>query len=183
MRQQGREQQALARRRVAERDRAEYQAAQRRGAQQRRNRRVRLHDAAFGPASLFAGAVEAFPAEGSIVPVAPSEIGIAAMNQLSRGSWETVRHVPLCGIRNLGETCYLSCVAQVLIRTPAMLEWLKQHVADGCRSGQEGLLLCPVQPEADLRSDAGWYNRPCPFAARHSAKEDDGGARVPLWSA
>ena len=145
-RQQGREQQALARRRVAERDRAEYQAAQRRGAQQRRNRRVRLHDAAFGPASLFARGVEAFPAEGSIVPVAPSEIGIAAMNQLSRGSWETVRHVPLCGIRNLGETCYLSCVAQVLIRTPAMLEWLKQHVADGCRSGQEGFcVLCSLK--------------------------------------
>ena len=72
------------------------------------------------------------------------------MNHVSRGSWESVRHVPLCGIRNLGVTCYLSCVAQVLIRTPAMLEWLKQHVADGCHSGDAGFcVLCSLKQTYD----------------------------------
>ena len=50
----------------------------------------------------------------------------------------------------MGETCYLSCVAQVLIRTPDMLEWLKQHVADGCRSGREGsCVLCSLKQTYD----------------------------------
>ena len=72
------------------------------------------------------------------------------MNHVSRGSWDSVKHVPLCAIRNLGVTCYVSCVAQVLIRTPAMLEWLKQHVADGCRSGQDGsCVVCSLKETYD----------------------------------
>ena len=45
--QAGREEQAVARRRVAERDRDDFQRAQARGARQRRQRRVELSDAAF----------------------------------------------------------------------------------------------------------------------------------------
>ena len=130
-RQQGREEQALARRRVAERDRAAFQQAQRRGARQRRERRATLMESAFGSQGLFAGAVAAVPHDGGIVPCAPREGPIVALSDVPRGSWESVRNVALAGIRNMGDTCYLSCVAQVLIRTPAMLEWVKHHAC--CR--------------------------------------------------
>jgi len=148
-RQQGREQQALARSRAAERDREAFQQAQRRGARLRRERRVRLRESAFGSGSLFGGGVSAVPCEGAIVPCSPQEIVIRDMSDVPRGSWESVRQVPLAGIRNIGETCYLNCVAQVLIRTPAMLEWVKRHVENGCPREHGDCVICGLKQTYD----------------------------------
>ena len=91
----------------------------------------------------------AVPSDGVIVPCSPQEIVIRAMSDVSRGSWESVRHVSLVGMRNIGVTCYLNCVAQVLIRTPAMLEWLKKHVESGCTGVHSDCVVCGLKQTYD----------------------------------
>ena len=47
-------------------------------------------------------------------------------------------------MRNLGNTCYVNSVAQVLLRTPAMLEWMCRHNADGYPHADTGCVLCAL---------------------------------------
>ena len=170
-RQQGREQQALARSRVAERDREAFQQAQRRGARRRQERRRQLRESAFGSGGLFGDGVSAVPSDGVIVPCSPQEIIIRDLSDVPRGSWESVRQVPLAGMWNIGETCYLNCVAQVLIRTPAMLEWLKRHVENGCPRAHGDCVMCGLKQTYDqmLRGIVGRRSVVPVIAARRRA--------------
>ena len=143
--QAGREEQALARRRVAERDRADFQRAMQRGARQRRERRAALRTAAFGAEGLFADGVNATPALAALVPRAPTEVTIPALDEVPRGSWSTTGDVPLRGLSNrLRFACYVNSVAQVLMRTPALLEWMMWHSAEGCPSEETSCVLCAL---------------------------------------
>ena len=139
--QAGREGQVLAQRRAAERERADYQRAQERGARQRRERRVSIRRAAFGPDSLFA-VTRTVPALSTVTPCAPAEVLIQALDDVPFGSWETTKDVPLRGMRNVGNTCYLNSVAQVMMRVPAMLEWAKDHYAGNCPHEESSCVLC-----------------------------------------
>ena len=140
-RQQGREEQALARRRVAERDRAAFQRVQRRGARQRHTRRERLKQGAFGADVFFGDGVVPV---NLCQPCAPSDVSFVGLDDVPSGAWRTTSGVPLIGIRNLGLTCYVSSFAQVLIRTPAMLEWMQCHSASGCANEETSCVLCAL---------------------------------------
>ena len=144
LRQAGREDLELARRRAAERDRAQFQRAQQRAARQRRGRRAELRRKAFGSEGLFADGVVAAPAVGERAPCAPADLCIRALDDVPKGSWATVANLPLRGLKNVGNTCYLNSVAQVLVRTPAVAEWLQKHNAEGCPSEQNGCPLCAL---------------------------------------
>ena len=47
-------------------------------------------------------------------------------------------------MRNGGNMCYVNSVAQVLLRTPAIVEWLKWHRLNGCVHGEAGCMLCAL---------------------------------------
>ena len=81
-----REELALARQRASERDRDDYRRAQQRGARQRHTRRATMRKEAFGDGALFADAVVSHPAVSAVVPCAPSEVNIPALNDIPRGS-------------------------------------------------------------------------------------------------
>ena len=132
-REAAREGQALARQRATERDRQAWVRAQERGVRARRQRRAALQRAAFGPESLFDDGVRGVVlARGGPAPVGASTVAVPGMEGLTGGSWETVRHVPRAGMGNLGNTCYVNSVLQVLLRVPAVVEWLQDHGTRGC---------------------------------------------------
>ena len=98
-RQQGREEQALARRRAAERDRASFLQGQRRGAQQRRKRRDDLQRKAFGADGFFGdAALDAVASSNVCHACAPSDISFAGLDDVPQGSWRTVKDVPLLSL-------------------------------------------------------------------------------------
>jgi hypothetical protein len=105
----------------------EYEA----GARARRERQQDLWMAAFGSESLFAIRRDLVFAGLGFIPSAPAEVGIRSYIALSiagaRAVWR--RHVfpRLGGFRNVGNTCYLNCVAQVMVRTPAVRVWLARR--------------------------------------------------------
>ncbi len=145
LRQAGREDMEFARRRAAERDRADFQRAQQRAARQRRGRRARLRETAFGAAGLFAESVVAVPdGVSNNVPSAPADLSIRVLDDMPRGTWATTGDLPLRGLKNVGNTCYLNSVAQVLMRTPAVVEWMSRHHADGCPKDESGCALCSL---------------------------------------
>ena len=78
------------------------------------------------------------------MPCSPSDVGILLLNGLPSGSWATTAKFPRWGMRNLGNTCYVNSVAQVLMRTPAMCEWMCRHNADGCPHSDTGCVLCAL---------------------------------------
>ena len=47
-------------------------------------------------------------------------------------------------MRNGGNMCYVNSVAQVLLRTPAIVEWLRWHRANGCVHGEATCMLCAL---------------------------------------
>ena len=145
----GREQQAVERRRVAERDRADFQKGIRRAADQRRDRGIALKSSAFGVESLFANSVAPLlPAYAQAVqggiPSSPAELGISAFDATSRGSWAVTAGVPLRGLHNVSNTCYLLSVCQLLIRTPCVLPWLIRHHEDNCPNEQACCVVCAL---------------------------------------
>ena len=144
MQQAGRESAEIARRRAADRDKVDFQKGQRRAARQRQSRRAALHEKAFGAAGLFAPGSASEPALSAVVPCAPAEVVIPDLDDVSDASWATVRDVALRGLRNVGNTCYLNSVAQVLMRTPAMLEWAMRHNARGCPHARATCPLCAL---------------------------------------
>ena len=105
---------------------------------------MRLRAVGLGIEGLFGEIVDSVPASGLCEPCSPSDVGILLLNGLSSGSWATTAKVPRFGMRNLGNTCYVNSVAQVLVRTPAMLEWICRHNADGCPRADTGCVLCAL---------------------------------------
>ena len=131
---------AMERQRAADRGRREWDAAQRRGAAERRNRREALRVAAFGTESLFRPAQEVVPWRGCGRPVEAWAVAVPEMDGLTGGAWEDVTALPAVGMGNLGNTCYASSMSQVLLRTPAVLEWLQRHFGEsGCPRRDSGL--------------------------------------------
>merc|ERR1712228_1030598 len=126
---------AVARQRASEQARGQWVKAQRSGARARASRREELRRAAFGGESLFAAAVPCEPARGRGEVTAASSVRVPGFEGAVGGaSWEGVWALPRVGLRNLGDTCFASSVAQVLLRTPAILEWVEtHHGAAGCR--------------------------------------------------
>ena len=127
---------AVARQRAADRGRQEWQRAQRKGAAERRRRQEVLRCAAFGPESLFRPEQEVVPWRGSGNPAEAWAVEVPGVEEMTGGSWEEATGLPVVGMRNLGNTCYASSVSQVLVRTPAVLEWLRRHFGErGCGVG------------------------------------------------
>ena len=143
-RQEGRDEQALAKQRAWETNREELRSAQMRGAKMRRDRRESLWRNAFGAGSLLDAAIVTRAALGGCVPSAPCDVGIVALNDMRRGSWETLSRLPLRGLVCRGSTSYVNCLAQVLMRVPTVLEWLIRHSKDGCDLGDRTRVLCAL---------------------------------------
>jgi ubiquitin C-terminal hydrolase len=60
-------------------------------------------------------------------------------------TWRTVGLLALRGLVNAGQTCYASCVIQVLLRVPAVALWLRTHANHRAgRSGDGADARCPV---------------------------------------
>jgi len=139
----GREAQALARQRAAQRDRGDFQKAQQRAARQRTQRRAGMRCAAFGPDSLFAEGVSATCALSGQVPCAPREVAIPVLRAVSRGDWGSTCNLPLRGLRRMVNTCYVNSASQVLMRIPAVFEWMEEH-AKQC-PGHPSCVVCSLR--------------------------------------
>ena len=139
-RQAAREGQAVARRRAEDRDREGFCRAQQRGARARERRRAEYRRAAFGSESLFADGLQGVVlAQGPEAPTAASNVMVPGMGGLTGGCWEDLRGVPLVGLQNMRNTCFVSSIVQVILRVPAVLDWVRDHVARGCPRAGFGL--------------------------------------------
>ena len=153
-RQEGREGKAMQLQRVAECDRAAFQKRQMRGARARQRRRVELRESAFGARSLFAVAVQASPALAQGIPSAPCEIAIRCTNEIHGGTWASTKDLPLRGMHNTGNMCYVNTLAQILLRTPAVFEWLRAHHRTHCRScSKVNCVLCALSKTSEALFD------------------------------
>ena len=147
-RQAAQEERAVARQRAAERGRQEWGRAQQRGARARRERRADLQRVAFGGESLFAPSQTIQSALGPGAPSAASEVVVPGVDGVGRGAWESAWRLPRVGMANLGNTCYVASVAQVLLRTPGVLDWVQAHgIGGGCARarGRLGCVVCALQ--------------------------------------
>ena len=144
-RQAGREEQALLRRRAQERDRDDLQRAQRRGAKQRRDRQRSLWQSAFGPDSLFSAGMQVLcESQSGEPPVSPTQVCIPSGSVPLEG-FGLAESVPLRGLVRRGNTCYVLAVAQVLLRTPGMHEWIRKHrEKDRCDRATTTCVLCSL---------------------------------------
>ena len=143
LRQAGREGQALARQRVQERRRDDVRRAQERGAKQRRMRMDKLQASAFGSDSLFGTGVSASLAAGGQVPVAPAQVAMPSLGVVPVGGFSTTEALPLRGMPRKGNTCYVLSVAQVLLRTPGVQEWMAVH-ALSCGRSESTCAVCAL---------------------------------------
>ncbi|CAK0790084.1 unnamed protein product, partial [Prorocentrum cordatum] len=133
-RQAARDQQGLDKERAAERDREAFARGQQRAARERARRRQALHDAAFGRESLFDQdfVVEAEGLGEGVQISAPSAIVVPGAEEWQDGGWGEVAGVPVVGMGNLGNTCYVNGVLQLLLRVSSVHEVLSRHGRDQC---------------------------------------------------
>ena len=83
------------------------------------------------------------PALYARVPVGPADVGIPGLTDVPRGAFSATEAVPLRGLRRSATNmCYVICAAQVMMRTPGMLEWLQKHSEDGCPHEDTSCVLC-----------------------------------------
>ena len=117
--------------RAADRDRANLLEQARKEAKAAQKQREARRKAAFGRDSLFGTSYARDGAVESEAPVAPAELAIDALAGLPSGdartTWRTVGQLAPRGLANAGQTCYASCVVQVLLRVPAVAVWLHAH--------------------------------------------------------
>ncbi|CAK0828905.1 unnamed protein product, partial [Prorocentrum cordatum] len=123
-RQAARDQQGLDRERAAERDREAFARGQQRAARERARWRQALHDAAFGRESLFDQdfVVEVEGLGEGVQISAPSAIVVPGAEEWQDGGWGEVAGVPVVGMGNLWNTCYVNGVLQLLLRVPSVHE-------------------------------------------------------------
>ena len=78
------------------------------------------------------------------MPCGPAELRIPSLDNTPSGSWGTVEHLPLLGMRRRGNTCYVLSVSQVLLRVPAVVEWARQHHSQGCAAEETSCVVCSL---------------------------------------
>ena len=78
------------------------------------------------------------------MPYGPAELRIPNLDNTPSGSWGTIEHLPLLGMRRRGNTCYVLSVSQVLLRVPAVVEWARQHHSQGCASQRTSCVICSL---------------------------------------
>ena len=137
-------QRAVERQRAVHRDRESVLRAQRQGARVRHQRRARLQQEAYGAGNLYAQEVVVESDDGSQDSrlsrlEAASRIVLPHVSDVGRGSWAIGSQVPVVGFRNLGWTCYASSAVQVLLRVPAVVDWLRWHGSRPCGLRDIGL--------------------------------------------
>ena len=79
-----------------------------------------------------------------IVRRAVPQTWTVSLRALPGSSWETTKNVPLRGMRNMKNMCYLNSVAQVLMRTPAVLEWVMHHGVSDCSGEGGSCVVCAL---------------------------------------
>ena len=157
-RQAAQEEKALEREKAGEKDRASFARAQQRGARERARRRTALREAAFGRASLFAENVVTEQPEGGGVVRGASAVAIPGTEGWRAGGWGAFAGLPRVGMRNLGNTCYISSVLQVLLRVPAIRACVEHHSRDECPRGvaaQDCVACLMRETLADVRQASG----------------------------
>ena len=157
----GRDEASLMQRRAAEGERAEVDARRRAARELASKRFEQARGAAFGQASLFAElrfarlSEAAAPRRAGLAEAvcSPASLDVVSLRELpcgdAIGSWAYLRrkgglaHVPAVGgFANVGNTCFVNALLQVLLRLPAVAVWLYHHAA-GCVDGA-GCLACLV---------------------------------------
>ena len=157
-RQAAREEKAVEREKAGERDRAEFSKVQQRAARRRAQRRQALYDAAFGEGSLFALDAVDEQAGGGGGVIAASAVAIEGTEAWRAGEWARVAGVPRIGMCNLGNTCYVSSVLQVLLRVPAVYACVEHHSPDICprRMLQQDCAVCLLRETLAQMRTASW---------------------------
>ena len=84
------------------------------------------------------------PALADRPPCSPVDVDIVSLRALPCSLWDTTKHVPLRGMRNMKYTCYLNSVAQVLMRTPAVLDWVMHHGVSDCSGEGGSCVVCAL---------------------------------------
>ena len=149
---------------------ADARKALRVAVQARQKQRKELWSSAFGKESLFAPHRDAMYAAVADAPLSPMDLVVEAyIGDRARASnhQDEVGTLPLCGLRNLGDTCYVSCVSQVLMRMSPVWVWLTQH-AVLCLDGAASCVACALHGTA---GQLGLPARPVLAARRAIAHE------------
>ena len=77
-------------------------------------------------------------------PLAPTQVSIPR-GSVSMDGFVQAESVPLRGLFRKGNTCYVLAVAQVLMRTPGMHEWILKHrEKDRCNRATTTCVLCSL---------------------------------------
>ena len=150
------------RQRGADEDRAESDARRRAARAAASKRFEEARSIAFGQKSLFSE-LRFLRLRGAAAPrrvglgeqlVAPASLDIVSLRGLpggdAAGSWTYLRRqdsvlaeVPVVGgFANMGNTCFVNALLQVLLRVPTVAVWLQYHAAQ-CVVGA-GCLACMV---------------------------------------
>ena len=127
----------------------------------RQRRQADLWIQAFGDESLFCSSVNPKYESLSVVPVGAADLPVDAYRTFGSMPNGNSGAVALGGLQNVGETCYLNSVVQVLLRLPVVQSFLNQHVR-ACSLGAGGCVCCALHGTAD-----GFGARSAPLLARH----------------